>query len=197
MGWKFRMESYYSEQELSNLGLKSFGRNVKISRFSRIYGAGNISIGSNVRIDDFCFLSAGGSIEIGSHIHISPFCLFSGQGKIVLEDFSGLSSRVSLYSSTDDYSGAALTNPTVNSKFTNVKTGNIHLGRHAIIGAGAVVLPDVTLEEGCAVAALALVRNSFPAWSIIVGNPARRAAERSKDLLKIEDSYLKWLESQR
>ena len=37
--------SFYSEEELNALGLKSFGKNVLISRFCRIYGAEKISIG--------------------------------------------------------------------------------------------------------------------------------------------------------
>lgn len=47
------MTSFYSEDELKSIGLKTYGENVLISRFARIYGAKNISIGNNVRIDDF------------------------------------------------------------------------------------------------------------------------------------------------
>lgn len=50
------MTSFYSEEELRSIGLKSYGKNVLISRFARIYGAESISIGNNVRIDDFCIL---------------------------------------------------------------------------------------------------------------------------------------------
>lgn len=61
--------NFYTEQELSELGLKSFGKNVLISRKCSIYGADNVTIGSHVRIDDFCVLS--GHITIGNYIHIS------------------------------------------------------------------------------------------------------------------------------
>ena len=49
--------SFYSREELLDLGLKSVGENVRISRKVSIYGAEQISIGDNVRIDDFCILS--------------------------------------------------------------------------------------------------------------------------------------------
>ena len=51
--------AFYNEIELSQLGLKSYGKNVLISKMSSIYNSPNISIGSNVRIDYFCVLSAG------------------------------------------------------------------------------------------------------------------------------------------
>ena len=56
------MSSFYDEQELQQIGFKSIGKNVLISRKTSIYGAQNITIGNNVRIDDFCVLS--GNIKI-------------------------------------------------------------------------------------------------------------------------------------
>jgi len=53
------MTSYYSEDELINLGFKSVGSKVLISRMSSIYGNSRIIIGNNIRIDDFCVISAG------------------------------------------------------------------------------------------------------------------------------------------
>lgn len=51
------MNSFYSSEELKNLGLKSMGEHVLISRNCCIYGADHISIGHDVRIDDFCVIS--------------------------------------------------------------------------------------------------------------------------------------------
>ena len=61
------MNSFYDNDELKRLGLKSIGENVLISRKASIYGAKSISIGHNVRIDDFCILS--GTISIGRTVH--------------------------------------------------------------------------------------------------------------------------------
>ena len=46
------------EEELSALGLKSYGKNVLISRKCSVYSAENIEIGNNVRIDDFVNISS-------------------------------------------------------------------------------------------------------------------------------------------
>ena len=49
--------SFYNPEEVLQLGFKSVGENVLISRFARFYGIGNMEIGNNVRIDDFSILS--------------------------------------------------------------------------------------------------------------------------------------------
>jgi len=81
--------SFYSEEELITIGLKSYGQMVKISRYARIYSPEKISVGDNVRIDDFCILS--GDITIGSNIHISAYVALYGTKGIIMEDYSGIS----------------------------------------------------------------------------------------------------------
>lgn len=172
---------------IKTLGFSSVGENVQISDRASFYGASRIVLGNNVRIDDFCVLAAGlGGISIGNHVHIAVGSTLIGAGRITMSDFSGLSSRVSIYSSSDDYSGATLTNPTVPSDFTGVTNADVMLGKHVIVGSGSVILPGVTLEEGVAVGALSLVHKRCEAFGIYAGNPARRIKERKRDLLKIE-----------
>lgn len=179
--------SFYSREELQALGFARIGMDVRISKKASIYNPGRISIGSHVRIDDFCVLSAGeGGIEIGDYVHIAVYCLLIGTGAIKFGDFSGLSSRVSIYSSNDDYSGAHLTNPTVPAQFLGVTHANVLLGKHVIIGSGAVVLPGVSLEEGAVVGSLSLVTKDCASFSVYLGTPARRIGERKRDLLELE-----------
>lgn len=184
--------SFYTRDELASLGLKSFGEDVRISKKASLYNPGNISLGNHVRIDDFCVLSAGaGGIFIGDYVHIAVFCSLIGAGKITLDNFSGLSSRVSIYSSNEDYSGKYLTNPTVPAEFTGVTSADVYIGKHVIIGSGSILLPGVTLGEGCSVGALSLVKKGWPAFSIIAGSPAKRVGERKRDLLELERKLLR------
>jgi acetyltransferase-like isoleucine patch superfamily enzyme len=177
--------AYYTADELKALGLARFGENVLISNKTSIYNPGRIAIGSNVRIDDFCVLSAGdGGIEIGDYVHIAVFCSLIGKGKMTLSDFCNLSSRVSVYSSNDDYSGEYMTNPMVPSEFTRVHHADVFIGKHVIIGSGSVILPGVALQEGVAVGALSLIKDDCVAFGIYAGS--RRIGERSRDLLKLE-----------
>lgn len=181
------MDSFYSVEELNNIGFKKLGENVKISRKTSIYGANNISIGSNVRIDDYCCLVAGKEgIVLGSYIHLAFFCILMGSSGIEMEDFSGLSSRVSIYSATDDYSGNSLTNPTVPDKYKKIYSGKVTLRKHVIIGTNTTILPNLEIGFGSSVGANSLVTKSLEEWGVYVGTPAKKIKERSRDLLKIE-----------
>jgi acetyltransferase-like isoleucine patch superfamily enzyme len=180
--------SFYTGKELESLGFASVGRNARISRDARFHGQARISIGDHSRIDDFCVLSAGrGGIAIGRHVHIAVMCSLIGQGRIEMMDFSALSSRVSVYSSSDDYSGAAMTNPTVPDEFRSVDSRPVRIGRHVIVGAGSVILPGTDLLEGAALGALSLASGTLGEFAIYSGTPARRIGLRRRDLLELAE----------
>lgn len=183
------MVSFYTEQELSSLGLKSYGKDVLISRYTQIYSPENISIGDNVRIDDFCILS--GKIELGSYIHIAASCLlFGGKDGIVMEDYTGISSRSAVYAESDDYSGDCFTNPMLPKVYRNVIGGGVLIKKHAIIGTGCSIMPGVVIGEGCAIGSMSLVNKSQDDWSICVGIPCKRIKDRNKKLLELEKLFL-------
>jgi dTDP-4-amino-4,6-dideoxy-D-glucose acyltransferase len=183
--------AFLSRQALEAMGFAAVGRDVQVSERASFHGIPRISLGHHVRIDDFCVLSAGaGGISIGSHVHVAVFSSFIGAGRIALGDFCNISSRVSIYSSSDDYSGATMTNPTVPAQYKNVEHADVTLGRHVIIGCGSVVLPGVELGDGVAVGALSLVKHDCAAYGIYAGNPARRIRERKRDLLALEQQFL-------
>ncbi|WP_394752348.1 acyltransferase [Crenothrix sp.] len=188
--------AWLTNEQLIEMGFASFGKSVMLSDKASYYNCKNIRLGSNVRIDDFCVLSAGyGGIDIGNYIHIAVFSSLIGAGNIKLADFSNISSRVSIYSSNDDYSGATMTNPTIPAEFTNVHHADVNIGRHAIIGAGTIILPGVTLEEAVAVGALSLVKKDCQAFGIYIGSPVERIAERKQDLLELEKKFTNSRES--
>jgi acetyltransferase-like isoleucine patch superfamily enzyme len=182
------MNNFLSTDELNELGLASFGDNVLISRKASIYGAENISIGNNVRIDDFCILS--GKINIGNYIHIAAYtALYGGEKGIEINDFSNISSKIAIYSISDDYSGETLTNPMIPDKYKKVRSERVVIERHVIIGSGCVVLPGVVLKEGSSFGAMSLINRSSEPWSINVGIPFKKIKNRSKRLLELEKEF--------
>jgi galactoside O-acetyltransferase len=181
--------AFLARPELEAVGFKALGRNVLLSDRAAVYGAERMEIGDNVRIDDFCVLS--GVLRIGRNVHISVFCNVSGgQEGVVFEDFSGLSPGCHVITESDDYSGRAMTNPTVPRRYRAETSAAVRLGQHCIIGAGSVILPGVSLAEGCAVGAMSLVRASTEPWGIYAGTPAKRRAERSRQLESLAQDYL-------
>jgi dTDP-4-amino-4,6-dideoxy-D-glucose acyltransferase len=173
--------SFYTEAELTKMKFKSVGENVLISKLSQFYNPSTISIGSNVRIDDFCILS--GEVSIGSFVHIAAFCALYGSGGITICDFGGLSSRVTIFTSSDDYMGNALTNPCIPMEYRKIESGIFEMKKHSLIGAGSVVLPNSTLGEGAVVGALSLARGKIKEWSIYAGIPAEFMKERKRETI--------------
>ncbi|MGA2541423.1 MAG: acyltransferase [Verrucomicrobiota bacterium] len=183
--------SFLTHKQLVEIGFLSLGQNVLVSEKASIYGASRIRIGCNVRIDDFCVLSAGTQgIRLGNNIHIGCYTSLIGKAAISLDDYSNLSSRVSIYSSNDDYSGNHMTNPMVPAEFTNVDHRPVRIGRHCIVGSGTVILPGVIMEEGSAAGALSLIIKDCASFGIYVGVPARFIKKRKRGLLEREKNLL-------
>ena len=178
------MNSFYSEEELRTLGLKSYGSNVLISRKASIYSADKIEIGNNVRIDDFCILS--GRITLGSYIHIAAAVLmYGGDAGIIVSDYSTISSRGAVYAVSDDYSGETMTNPMVPDKYRGCWEDAVYIGKHVIIGTGCTILPGVAVSEGTSVGAHSLINKRTEPWSIYYGAPAKKKSDRSRKLLTL------------
>ncbi len=179
--------SFLDRDALERIGFAAVGEDVKISAFARFYGAEHIRIGNHVRIDDFCIVSAGeGGIVIGDHVHVAPYAFLVGHASITLADFSGLSWQAGILSSTDDFSGRWLTNPTVPAAFRRPHHAPVSLGRHALVGAGSLILPGVTVGEGAAVGAHSLVTKDCEPFKIYFGVPAKPIKARRQDLLQLE-----------
>lgn len=177
--------SFLNDAELCNLGLKTYGSNVLVSRNARFYSPYKISLGSNIRIDDFCILS--GNINIGNYVHVSSHTVLTGGvAGIFIHDYANFSQRVNVFANSDDYSGESMTNPMVPDKFKKLVQEKVVIGKHVIIGCGSVILPGVVIREGCAVGALSLINQNTNEWMIYAGVPARVIKPRSRALLNLE-----------
>lgn len=182
------MTSFYSDVELAQIGFKSLGDNVQISRKASIYSAKKISIGDNVRIDDFCILS--GKIVLQNYIHVAAYsALYGGEKGIFVDDFANLSSRVSVYSVSDDYSGESMTNPMIPDKYKKTQSAPVYIGRHVIVGSTSVILPGVKLAEGSSFGSFSFINGDSKPWSINVGIPFRKIGDRSRKLLELENEF--------
>ena len=177
------MNSFYTDSELKEIGFKSVGSNVLLSRKTSIYSPETISIGSNVRIDDFCILS--GNITIGNYCRIAAYCALYGSHGIVMEDYSGMAMKCTVLSASDDYSGDFLIGPIYPENLTNVRGGTVTFKHFSQLGAGCIVFPGVTLNEGSVAGAMTLVNRDLSSWTINTGIPVNKSITRKNGLLKI------------
>jgi len=114
-----------------------------------------------------------------------------GQGGVVLEDFSGLSSKVSVYSANDYFLGEAMISTTLGEEYMKQEIGPVIIRKHVIIGSGCVVLPFVEVETGAVVGALSLVKGTIKEWSVYAGIPAKFIKKRDSDnILRLEKEFL-------
>jgi dTDP-4-amino-4,6-dideoxy-D-glucose acyltransferase len=182
--------AFLKPEVLRHMGFKHLGKDVLISDKASIYNPENISIGDYSRIDDFAILS-GSQIDIGRYVHIACHTSIIGKGIVTMEDYSGISSRVAIYSSSDNYNGEYMTNPCIpefveGNRIRATYHSSVHLGKHVVIGTGSTILPGVQLEHGCAVGAMTLVNKSFDKDSIIIGIPCRKVGDRKKVIHSLE-----------
>ena len=182
--------AFLTTQQLESFGFKSIGKNVFISDKTSIYSPKLIEIGNNVRIDDYAILSPSTSLKIGNYIHIGCYTSLIGKGEMILEDFVGISGRVSIYSSCDDFSGLYMTNPMIPNTYKKVNNAKVHIKKHAIIGAGSVILPNVVIGMGCAIYAQTLISSDCEELGVYSGNPAKKINKRLTKFLDHERKFI-------
>lgn len=188
-------QGFYSEEELRSAGFKYLGKNVKVKKNASLYFTENIILDDHVRIDDFSVIVASGEeVKIGKFVHIASHCYIAGSEGFEMQDFSGLSPAVYIFTGSDDYTSGKLTNPVV-AGLTRDLTGGPHgkviLEKHVIIGANTVILPRVTIGLGSSVGSLSCVTKSLPPWGVYTGSPAKFFKERSKKILENEAEFYK------
>jgi galactoside O-acetyltransferase len=179
------MSNLYTIQELEKMGVKLYGKNINVSKFVNIYNPKNLILHDNIRIDDFTILSCKGLIEIFNYVHISAQCFISSTTKIIIGNFSAISVGTKIFGGCDDFSGEYLANPTIPTKYTNVKIGDILIGENVIIGSNSVVMPCVQINDGVAVGANSFINTNCDFWKIYAGSPIRFIKNRKKDCLKL------------
>lgn len=101
-------------------------------------------------------------VSIGSNVVIMPGCLMMAAGGITIDDGAMIAANVQLISNNHDlYERQVIT------------CKPIHIGKKAWIGAGATILPGVTVGDNAVVGAASVVTKDVPADTIVAGNPAR------------------------
>lgn len=101
-------------------------------------------------------------VKIGKNVVVMNGCLMMGAGGITLEDEVMIAANVQLISNNHDLEDRWI-----------ITCKPVRICKRAWIGAGATILPGVTIGENAVVGAASVVTKDIPANAIAVGNPAR------------------------
>lgn len=122
------------------------------------------AIDQSVAVFTPLYINYGKNTKIGKNVFINFDCIFLDLGGITIEDKVLIAPRVSLLSEG---------HPVSPEDRQSLVPGHIHIKRNAWIGAGATILPGVTVGENAVVAAGAVVSKDVPDNAIVGGIPAK------------------------
>ena len=153
--------AYLTAEQLAAMGFRRLGKGVRVSDKASIHDADRIEIWDHSRVDDFCVVS--GRVVIGRNVHLAVFCnVAGGERGVEIGDFSVFAYGCHVFSQSDDYSGATMTNSTVPERYKKVTRAAVRVGRHCIVGTNSLIFPGVALAEGTSVGAMTMVTHPTP-----------------------------------
>ena len=121
---------------------------------------GNIGEGS--RVMPGINVVRGNCVSIGKNVVVMYNCLMMAAGGITIEDDARVAANVQLISNNHDIYDREI-----------LVCKPVRLKRNCWIGAGASILPGVTVGENAIVGAGSVVTKDVEANTIVAGNPAR------------------------
>ena len=131
----------------------------------RIFGS---SVGRKVNIYPSALIYYPWNLEIGDWSSIGEWTLVYNLGRVTIGERVTISQRSHLCAGTHDYRAQDM--PLLKPPIT--------VENQAWICADAFVGPGVTIGEGAVVGARAVAVKDVPAWTVVVGNPAKEIRKR-------------------
>lgn len=161
------------------------GKSCVIGDFSWInaISTGGLILGDRVTLREFAWIQLSSSLSnlghgltVAQDTYIGPRCYLGAAAPITIGRGCLIGGNVQMIAEQHRFDETA---PIAEQGVTRL---GIRIGDNCWIGNGAIVLDGVVLGEGCVVGAGAVVTKSFPAYSVIVGVPAKATRLRDHDL---------------
>ncbi len=119
-----------------------------------IYYPSRLTIGRGTGIACSCQLNAGGELHIGEDVLIGPGTMIWTQNHVYRSGDSPI-------------------------RFQGTERAKVTIEDDVWIGAGAIIVPGVTVSQGTVVAAGAVVTKTTEPYSVVAGSPAREIGQRT------------------
>lgn len=123
---------------------KSVGDTVKLRMPMMVYDPKNFTIGNEVDIGENCHIRANGGVRLGNRVLIASHVVITSRG-----------------------------HPKALPRYGVTEDGPVSIADDVWIGAGAIILPGVSIGEGSIVGAGAVVTRDVPPYTVVGGVPAR------------------------
>jgi acetyltransferase-like isoleucine patch superfamily enzyme len=172
----------WNEEIKKELG--ACGQNVFIGHNTLFVDPSKVFLGDNVRIDPFCWITT--NLKVGSNVQITSHVVIGGGlgHTVTIGDWCFIGYGSKLFCASEDYSGKY---GPVNDFWgaNRVFHGDITFKDNSGVASDVMVMPGVTLPEGCTVGAKSFVYtdNNLTPWSVWIGNPPKLHKNRDKDTI--------------
>jgi serine acetyltransferase len=163
----------FSLDELAALGSGSV-----LEQGVRVWHPSTVEIGAGVYVGHDTMLKGyhNSRLVIGAGTWIGQMCFFHSAGGIWIGENVGIGPGVRIITSSHRLD--QIERPILHS---DIEFAPVRVDNGADIGAGAILLPGVSIGEGAQVAAGAVVSQSVEPFSIVAGVPARFLRSRRAD----------------
>lgn len=174
--WLFRI---FVAEPFFKAHCRQYGRHLHTDIYLHgVQGHGDILLGDDILFDGKCMItfaarySRAPTFSVGSGTKIGNGCLFTIANRISIGRNCRIASGVWMFDSPGHPSDPTARLNNLPADISDVKP--IVVGDNVWIGGRAIVFPGVTIGEGSIVSAGAVVTADVSAYSVVVGNPARR-----------------------
>ena len=160
--------------------LKSFGKDIFISKNVEIKRPHLITVGNHICIDSGFYITT--KALLGDYIHIGPqVCVIGGEnGLLKMGNFTNIAAGCRIICGSDEFAGNGFSFPGLQGKYRDqIILKPIIINNFAAIGASVTILPGITVGEGSVIGAGSLVTKNTKPWTIYYGVPAKPVKARS------------------
>lgn len=155
-----------------------------------ISGASSMKIGARCIIREFArlevikrkgrawrpLLSIGNRVNIEQGVHI--IC----QGEVIIEDEVSIAPYCGIFDTAHPNDPPDV-GPKIGDRLSDTYD-RVRIGKGTLIGMHVVILPNVSIGEGCVIGAGSIVRGDIPDYCVAVGAPARVVATFDRETRK-------------
>ena len=130
------------------------------------------TIGEYTSIHRGCSFYNISGLSIAAHTVINPNVILDARRGLMIGSNVSISEQTAIYTLQHDLDDIDF----------SVTGGSVTIGDYVFIGARALILPNVDIGEGAAIAAGAVVTHDVQPFTVVGGIPAREIRKRSRNL---------------